>query len=258
MSIAASRVWLNLCMQPINKALIERSDLGGVEMIYCAGSQVGMAVIETIKQFLAGVELSQIAALGPFSYLILAFLVAIEGPIATLLGAAAASLGYLNPAVVFFAAAAGNLTADTLWYYLGYIGKISWVNRFGQRLGVSLDKLVHLEDMLQAHAPKILFISKLTVSPMIPALISTGLIKYPWKRWFPAVFAGEMIWTGALVTIGYFGVQAIQKVELGLEHAILVTTMVFIGLIIWFGRQFLKKQIDEPGPSSEKVRDSHE
>jgi membrane protein DedA with SNARE-associated domain len=44
-----------------------------------------------------------------------------------------------------------------------------------------------------------------------------------------------MIWTGSLVTIGYFVVQAIKKAELGLEHAILAGTVIFIGLIIYFG-----------------------
>ncbi|PWB51524.1 MAG: hypothetical protein C3F13_13895 [Anaerolineales bacterium] len=217
-----------------------------------------MVLIDQIRQFMAGIDLTQLASLGLFSYLILALLVAIEGPIATLLGAAAASLGYMNPALVFFAAAAGNLTADTLWYYLGYIGKLDWVNRFGQRLGVSLEKLVRLEDMLREHAPRVLFVSKLTVSPMIPALISTGLIRYPWQRWFPAVFAGEMIWTGSLVTIGYLGVQAIKKVELGLEHAILAGTVIFIGLIIYFGRQFLKKAEKVPDSTIKEAGDGHD
>ncbi|NJD58621.1 MAG: DedA family protein [Anaerolineae bacterium] len=217
-----------------------------------------MVLIDQIRQFMAGIDLTQLASLGLFSYLILALLVAIEGPIATLLGAAAASLGYMNPALVFFAAAAGNLTADTLWYYLGYIGKLDWVNRFGQRLGVSLEKLVRLEDMLREHAPRVLFVSKLTVSPMIPALISTGLIRYPWQRWFPAVFAGEMIWTGSLVTIGYLGVQAIKKGELGLEHAILAGTVIFIGLIIYFGRQFLKKAEKVPDSTIKEAGDGHD
>src|SRR5512136_1023079 len=105
-----------------------------------------MALIDQIRNLLSGININQISSLGMFSYLILAVLVALEGPIATLLGAAAASLGYLNPAVVFFAAAAGNLTADTLWYTLGYLGKIDWVKRFGQRLRVSIQKINHLEN----------------------------------------------------------------------------------------------------------------
>jgi membrane protein DedA with SNARE-associated domain len=209
-----------------------------------------MGFIDQIRQFLA-IDISQIASFGAFSYLILALLVAIEGPIATLLGAAAASLGYLNPALVFFAAAAGNLTSDTLWYYLGYIGKIEWVYRFGKRLGVSVDKLLDLEGLLQKHAPKVLFFSKLTISPMIPALIATGLIKYPWRRWFPVVFAGEMIWTGSLVLIGYFGVQVIKKVELGLQHFILAASVLFILFIIWLGRRLLTKETRTPEDTSE-------
>ncbi len=212
-----------------------------------------MGVIDQIRHFLATVDASQLASFGAFSYLLLVFLVAIEGPIATLLGAAAASLGILNPALVFFAAAAGNLTSDTLWYYLGYIGKIEWVYRFGQHLGISEHKLVELEDILCTHAPKVLFFSKLTVSPMIPALIATGLIKYPWRRWFPAVFAGEMIWTGALVLIGYFSVEAIKKVELGLQHFILAASVVCIVFIIWLGRRLLRKETRSPDDTSEKA-----
>ncbi len=191
----------------------------------------------------------QLASLGIWSYFLLAFLVAIEGPIATLLGGAAASLGLMYPGFVFIAAATGNLIADTLWYTLGYLGKIDWVNRFGQRLGISMDKLLNSEKMLEDHAPTIIFFSKLTVSPMIPALIATGLIKYPWKRWFPADFAGEMIWTGSLVVVGYYGVQVIQKVSLGIEHAILVGSVIFIGIVLWFGRKLLKKQTQEPDGS---------
>jgi membrane protein DedA with SNARE-associated domain len=212
-----------------------------------------MGIIDQIINFLSTINITQLATWGPWSYLLLALLVAIEGPIATLLGAAAASLGLMSPTLVFFAAAAGNLTADTLWYYLGYMGKIEWVKRFGLRLGVSIEKLDNLENTLCDHAPKVLFFSKLTVSPMIPALIATGLIKYPWRRWFPAVFAGEMIWTGSLVLIGYFGVKVIQKVELGLEHAILAGSIVFIVFIIWFGRRLLTKETPKPDDTSQKT-----
>lgn len=208
-----------------------------------------MQIIDQIRQFIATLDMAAIAAWGYWSYVILAFLVAIEGPIATLLGAAAASLGLMHPGFVFVAAASGNLTSDTLWYYLGYVGKIEWIRRFGRRLGASDKKLESLEKMLHDHAPIILFVSKLTVSPMIPALIATGLIKYPWRRWFPFVFAGEMIWTGSLVLIGFFGLMAIKKVQLGIEHAILAGSLIFIVTIILLGRRYLKQEIQ----SSEKA-----
>ena len=208
-----------------------------------------MGLIDKIKQFIDIINTGQITSLGIWSYFLLAFLVAIEGPIATLLGAAAASEGLMHPEFVFIAAAAGNLTSDTLWYTLGLIGKIEWLFRFGRRLGINPGYLDRLEAVLRKHAPVILFFSKLTVSPMIPALIATGLIRYPWRRWFPSVFAGEMIWTGSLMLIGYFGLLAIKKVQLGIEHAILGGTVIFIIFIILMGRQFLKKEIQKPSDS---------
>ncbi len=212
-----------------------------------------MEIIDQIRQFIANLDVSVVSSWGVWSYFILAALVAIEGPIATLLGAAAASLGLMHPGFVFLAASAGNLTSDTLWYSLGYIGKMEWIKRIGRRLGVSEQKLEILENMLREHAPIILFVSKLTVSPMIPALIATGLIKYPWRRWFPFVFAGEMIWTGSLVIIGFYGLLAIKKVQLGIEHIILVGSIIFVVVIFLMGRRFLKKEIQSSEDIPEKT-----
>jgi len=214
-----------------------------------------MELIDQLKQFLSTINVIQLTSWGLWSYLLLALLVAIEGPIATLLGAAAASIGLMHPGFVFVAASTGNLTSDTLWYTLGYLGKIEWIKRFGQRLRISMEKLERLEKMLHDHAPIILFFSKLTVSPMIPALIATGLIKYPWRRWFPYVFAGEMIWTGSLVLIGFFGVQAIKKVQLGIEHVILAGSIIFIVFILWLGRRYLTKETKNTGDSTKETND---
>ncbi|MEZ4836071.1 MAG: hypothetical protein R2873_29420 [Caldilineaceae bacterium] len=79
---------------------------------------------------------SEATQLGPWSYLILLFLVAVEGPIATLFGAAAASAQVMKWQWVFVAAAVGNLTADSLWYSLGYVGRIDLVYRLSRWIGV--------------------------------------------------------------------------------------------------------------------------
>jgi hypothetical protein len=56
-----------------------------------------MQIIDQIRQLIANLDVVAIAAWGYWSYIILAVAVAIEGPIATLLGAAAASLGLMQP-----------------------------------------------------------------------------------------------------------------------------------------------------------------
>ncbi len=184
---------------------------------------------------------NQLPELGPWTYVFLAILVAIEGPIVTLLGAAAASAGLMRPFYVFVAAACGNLTADCLWYTLGYLGKMEWVSRIGQRMGIRLETLDRLRRAMHKHSMRILFIAKLTVSFMIPSLIAAGLVKAPWKRWFPAIFAGEMIWTGTLVLIGYNTTLAIKRVERGLGYALLAVSILFIIFLLFMGRRILKE-----------------
>ena len=195
--------------------------------------------------FVSILESGQLTELGFWSYALLALLVAVEGPMATLLGAAAASAGLMRPIPVFLAASSGNLAADTLWYLLGYLGKIDWLVRFGRRLGISRKNLARLQKGMYDHAAKVLFLAKLTLSLVIPSLVAAGLVKAPMKRWFPAVFGAEMIWTGLLVVIGYYATEAIQKVGQGLEYVALATTFCFVLFLIWAVKRILHSDSDE-------------
>jgi membrane protein DedA with SNARE-associated domain len=199
------------------------------------------SLFQLIQNFLLAVKSSQLPQLGYWTYLVLAVLVALEGPVATLLGAAASSAGLMRPWFVFIAAAAGNMTADSLWYILGYAGKLDWALRLGRRLGLRAGVLEQVEQGMQKNAAWILFMAKLTVSFMIPSLIAAGLVKVPWRRWFPALFAGEMIWTGSLVLIGYYATEAIKRVEQVVEYLVLGLSLVFIIFMLWMGRRFLRQ-----------------
>ena len=183
----------------------------------------------------------QLPQLGYWTYILLALLVAVEGPIATLLGAAAASAGLMRPLAVFFPAAIGNLTADSLWYTLGYLGKTEWILHFGRRLGVRESLIEHLKRNMIAHATKVLFLAKLTVSFVIPSLVAAGLLRVPWKRWFPALALAETLWTGSLVLIGYYTTEALKRVEQGIEYAMLAASILFVVFVILAGRRLIKQ-----------------
>ncbi|MCL4530399.1 MAG: VTT domain-containing protein [Chloroflexi bacterium] len=187
------------------------------------------------------IKSGQLPQVGIWTYILLAVLVAVEGPIATLLGAAAASAGLMRPWYVFFAAALGNITADSLWYTLGYMGRIEWLFHFGKRLGLRRDLLEHLKHNMEKHATKVLFLAKLTVSFVIPSLITAGLLRLPLRRWFPALIAAETIWTGSLVLIGYYTTEAIKRVERGIEYAVLGASILFVIFLILVGRRLIKE-----------------
>lgn len=197
---------------------------------------------ELIHSFVLLVRSNQIPDLGYWNYVLLALFVAIEGPIATLIGAAAASAGILQPALVFVAASTGNLTADSLWYYLGYVGNVQRILHYGRFLGVRPRHLERLTQAMHDHAPRILFLAKISSAFIIPSLIAAGLARVPWRRWFPVVFSGEMVWTGILVLAGYYATEAIKKIEKGIEYVALAGSILFIIFLVEFVlRRLLRK-----------------
>ena len=176
----------------------------------------------------------QTAPWAGWAYILLAILVAVEGPVTTLAGALAASTGYLNPILVFVSAGVGNLIADTLWYSLGYMGKIEWLLHYGGKLGVKEVTLARLQKDIDTHIHKILFVAKLTLGFVVPTLIAAGLARVPMKRWFGVLFAGECLWTGGLVLIGYYFGYMIQRIETNLRWISIGGTVIIIGLVLYY------------------------
>jgi membrane protein DedA with SNARE-associated domain len=165
---------------------------------------------------------------------LLAFLVAIEGPLATLAAAVASSTGYLDPRLVFLSASCGNLTADILWYSLGYAGKIDFLTHYGRWVGLKPDVILKLKQDINDHVGKFLFVAKLTLGLVVPTLIAAGLARVPWRRWVGLLFLAESIWTGSLVLAGYYYGQYILHIEAGLQWiSIIATAIIGILLVIY-------------------------
>lgn len=176
----------------------------------------------------------QSASWAGWAYILLAILVAVEGPLATLAGAVAASAGYLNPALVFVSASLGNLTADLLWYSLGYLGKTEWLLHHLGRLGIQESSLARLQKDIHAHIHKVLFVAKLTFGFVVPTLVAAGLARVPLKRWFGVLFTAECLWTGSLVLMGYYFGYLVQRIESDLRWLSLGGIILVIGLIIYY------------------------
>ncbi len=193
----------------------------------------------------------ELPQLGVWTYFVLVFLVILEGPSMTLLGAAAASAGLMKPSLVFLAATIGNLTADSLWYSIGYLGKVEWLSRF-QRFGIRPHVVERLKQGMANHVTKILLIAKFTLTFMIPTLITAGLLRIPWRRWFPTLIFADTLWTGLLVTIGYYSIESIKRVEQGLKYAVPIFSILLVISLFLLGRR-LKKQwgLDESDTGSE-------
>ncbi len=188
-------------------------------------------------------ELTQ--GLGFWAYLLLALLVMFEGPVATLAGAVAASAGYMKPVWVFLSAATGNVLADVLWYTLGYVGKMEWLQRHGRWFGLREKMILRLTGDIQKHAPKLLFVAKLTLGFTIPTLVATGLARVPIRRWLAVLLVSETLWTGTLVFLGFHFGQYVQRLERGVEIITLGGTLLFVVALLIYISYLRKRSIDE-------------
>lgn len=167
-------------------------------------------------------------------YVLLAVFVAVEGPIATLAAAIASSGGYLDPVFVFLSASFGNLTADILWYSLGYAGKLEWLIHHGKWLGITEESVERLKQDINNHVGKVLFVAKLTLGLVVPTLVAAGLARVPWKRWAGALFGAEFIWTGGLVLAGYYYGQYVLRIEKGLEWLSIGSGILLVAVLIFY------------------------
>ena len=197
-------------------------------------------IVNLYKNFWLNLQTGQLSQTGVWSYLLLVVVVAIEGPLATLLAAAAAAGGYLRVNVVFIAAALGNLLADLGWYLLGYLGKVEWVLRVARRFGLRQRQLEQIQRALADHAPKLLILAKLTAAFTIPTLIVAGLSKVPLKRWLPGYVLAEALWTGCLVLIGYHATAAITRVEKGVQNWGIAAGAIFVVFAILMLRRVMQ------------------
>ncbi len=161
-----------------------------------------------------------------------------EGPIATLMGGAATSSGLLLPLPVYLSVVVGNLASDMGWYSLGRFSKQEWLMRLGPKVGVQPQRIERLTEGIQNYAPRLLFLSKLTVGFPIPTLVATGLSRVPVRRWVGMLVLGELIKSAALIVAGYLFARTIHEASAGVQVILLGTTAGLLTAgVTWFKRQ---------------------
>jgi membrane protein DedA with SNARE-associated domain len=175
-------------------------------------------------------------------------LVATEGPLSTLVGAAAAATGILDVRLVFVATVAGNVAGDTFWYSLGYRGKTSWLMHCGRWLGLEERHLARLVREMHNHAAKLIVFAKLAYGLIVPTLVAAGMARVKLRRWFPVVFVVETLWSLLLVWIGFHATGFIAKFEQGMQLVGAVVLVVVAGVLFWLLKQRIERKELEMDP----------
>lgn len=138
------------------------------------------------------------------SYLMIFAAIIIGGPIFISAAAFAAALGYLNVYLIFSLAFFGEMAVDIIFYFIGYIGRASVVEKFGHLLGLTQPRILKLEQLLSKHTWKTLFIIKYSPVIPVPGFVVAGAAKMKFKKFFYILFALSLPKAVFFTLLGYF------------------------------------------------------
>ena len=115
-------------------------------------------------------------------YFVMFVAMLVEGPIITSAAAFGAALGYFNIWIVLTLALLGDVVADLGYYAIGYFSRITIIEKYGHRFGLSRERMKKLERLLHTHPTKTLLFIKLAPVLPTPGLMIVGTMKMPlWK-----------------------------------------------------------------------------
>ncbi|MFA6514944.1 MAG: VTT domain-containing protein [Candidatus Paceibacterota bacterium] len=106
----------------------------------------------------------------------------IEGTLVTVAAGVAAGLGYYNIFIIILIAIIGDLTADIVYYLIGYRSRILIIERYGHYIGVTKERIEKIEKMVHRHFRKTMIVVKLSPILPIPGLIAMGVAHVPLRK----------------------------------------------------------------------------
>lgn len=150
-----------------------------------------------------------LALLATYSYLLLFPLVLFEGPLAMILAGALSGAGLMSLPVAFAVAVVADLSADSMYYLVGALGRRRSIAKYMERLGVSGQRVDALSERLRAHRGKVLVTAKLTHFAGVPVLIAAGLTGVSFRAFAAYNLLATLPKAALLLLLGYyFGTRA--------------------------------------------------
>ncbi len=141
-----------------------------------------------------------------YKYILLVPAAFVEGHIVTLIAGFLARLGYLNLLLAGISVIFGNLLGDVALYWLGYHKGIAVAKGWGKYFGITEASIEKMTEVFHHRTSRILLISKLTngFGLAMVVLFTAGLTRIPFRAFMLWNTIGECLWTGILISVGFF------------------------------------------------------
>ncbi len=168
-----------------------------------------------------------------YTYFILFPLVAIEGPIITIIAGFLAHVKILNFYTAYVVVVLADVTGDVFWYSLGRFARGAIV-RFGHLIGLKEEKLRGVDKHFGENGHKTVFFSKLFLGMEFAFLIGAGMSKFDFKKFLLYIFLPTLPKSLIFMLIGYFSGGAFVFLDSLLKNIFLSVLVVLAGVFVFY------------------------
>jgi len=137
----------------------------------------------------------------------------IEGPTVGLIVGFLSRVKYINLYWGYSAHVLGDISADMIYFTIGYFGGMKIVPKFARLLRYSVNDIEAIENAFKKHSIKLIIVGKITHVIGFPILFAAGITRYKWYRFLLFDFIATLIKAAILVFIGYYFGGLWEKVD---------------------------------------------
>lgn len=180
-------------------------------------------------------------------YIFIVFFAFAEGPFLSMIFGALIKFGYFGFLPVYSALMIGDLMGDIFWYYIGDFYGHSFIRKFGKYFSVTEESVEKVKNIFHKHKHPILFISKITngFGFSLATLIIAGMVKLPFGGYLSVNIIGQFVWTGFLMSVGYFFVNLYITIDTIVGRVSLVAVFVIFFVIFIRYRKSLQDKVKD-------------
>lgn len=164
-----------------------------------------------------------LAWLSGYKYIVFFLLSLVQGPVVMPVAGFLLRLGEVHFWPIYITLMLADLTGDTIWYLVGYHYARPFAKKYGRFFGITERLLNKNEQLFTKHHSKILFFSKISMGLgfALVVLITAGMMRVPFKKYLILNALGQLIWTAALLAVGYFFGNLYVVINKGLKDVAL-------------------------------------
>jgi membrane protein DedA with SNARE-associated domain len=141
---------------------------------------------------------------------------------------------------VMIASAVGAVLGDNIGYWIGRRFGRGFLERHGERIFVSRERLERADDFYRRHGGKTVFLARFVPVARSLGMILAGVSGMPWKRFALYDIAGAVLWSIGNALLGYLAGASYDTWEAYANQVVI--GIVVLAILAFGGSKFLSRR----------------